>query len=383
MMHDTKRKLTFAIFALALALMFSGGQFAGAQQVETVTAEGRSAAEDDGRALDEARADAMREAVNQAAGVYVKSDTLTKNYRLIADLVQTKSAGLIRSYEVLSQGRQGDFFVVKIKAEVVLAELRKELEAIKLIQKITGGQRIMVLGVERIDGELSRTAFVQQPLEKALLDSGFDLVDKSLIDSVKARDAVVNLNDPAAAMALANRFGAEIVLTYNAAASYGGEQVTYADVTSHFYSAETTLKLIKVDTARIRSSLSSKTRLGAVAKQSAANQALAQCGKELAEQCVEGIIDMLQREFLGEGADLELVVNQINYANMTKLKSALEKIRGVNSVQSPTMQNQVAVFRLKATMQAEALAKILAALEDFPLEITGLQQSRVEAVWKK
>lgn len=381
-MREAKRKSVSTFFSLAIILAFFGGQVAWAQQVKTVIAEGRSAAQDAARAFDEARADAMREAVNQAAGVYVQSDTLTKNFRLIADLVQTKSAGLIRSYEVVSRGRQDEFYVVKIKAEVVMTQLRKDLEAIGLLQKITGGQRIMVLGVERIDGAISETNFVQQPLEEALLAKGFDLVDKSQFDAITARDAVQNLNDPAAATALANRFGAEILLTYNAAASYAGEQTQYG-VTNHFYSAETTLKIIKVDTARIRSSLSSSARLGGPAKQSAANQTLARCGKDIAEQSVEGIVDLLQREFLGAGADLELVVSKIDFVNMTKLKSALEKIRGVTSVGSPTIQNQLAIFRLKATMQAEALAKILAELEGFPLEITGLQQNRVEAEWKK
>ncbi|MFC1601428.1 hypothetical protein ACFL34_03675 [Candidatus Sumerlaeota bacterium] len=351
-----------------------------AAEVKIVVAEGRSAAKDLGRAFDEAKDDALREAVNQAAGVWVDSDTLTKNYKLVADLVQTKSKGFVRTYEVISKGKEDDFYVVKISAEIIMTQLKLDLQAIGLLRQVTGGQRIMVVGVEKVDGIKRDSHYAQQPLEAALLAKGFDLVDKDQIEAMKARDVAINFEDFSQAATLGKRLNAEIVVLYSADASYGGQENLYGNI-FHRYEVNITAKIIKVDTGRVRKSVVDRGTYGAASRGNAANTALQKASAKAGPKIVKGIIAALEREFKGEGADLEIYVKNIDFKNHMRLKKELGKLRFVKSVGSAKFAKGVGIYRIKAIMQGDQLAEKLYDLEGFDLQVESVEQNRIDCVW--
>ncbi|MBN1516645.1 hypothetical protein JXA32_08765 [Candidatus Sumerlaeota bacterium] len=351
-------------------------------EVNTVVVEGRSAAEDLGRAFDEAKEDAFREAVHQAAGLIVGSDTLTKNYNLVADKVFTKSRGYIKDFEILSKGRDDDgFYVVKISADVVVGQLTVDLQSLGLLREVTGHQRIMVFGVEKVDGAVKDTEYVRQQIEEALLQKGFDVVDMDQAERIKARDVALNLEDYSTAASLGKRYDAEMIVTYKAEATHIGRE-NLMGVMFERYDAILTAKLIKVDTGRLRSSLTAESNHGSESRGKASSKALQKAGDDLSKKVVVGVIEALKREFDDEGADLELYVKNMDFRAYTTVKKKLGGIRFVKSVGSAKFNDGIGIYRLKATMQAEAFAEKLMDIEGLEeLEITGVEQNRVDATW--
>ena len=62
--------------------------------IDAVTGEGMSAAA--------AQADAFRNAISQAVGVYVQADTLVEDYVTKSDKIRTSSKGFIKSFQKIS-----------------------------------------------------------------------------------------------------------------------------------------------------------------------------------------------------------------------------------------------------------------------------------------
>ncbi len=94
-----------------------------------------------GKNRNEALDDAKRNAVEQALGVIVGSETQVKNYKLIKDVISTKAQGYIKSFTVKDETPYPDRYEVVIDAIVT----RSPIEAdVKSLSKRMGGVRFMV-----------------------------------------------------------------------------------------------------------------------------------------------------------------------------------------------------------------------------------------------
>ncbi len=71
-----------------------------------------------GSTTDEATQNALRQAVEYAAGVYVHSTTTVEDSALVTDKIITASKSLVSTYSVLSQNKVDDMVVVKLVATV-------------------------------------------------------------------------------------------------------------------------------------------------------------------------------------------------------------------------------------------------------------------------
>ena len=118
----------------AVSLLLASVTFAAAPPPATVVKEvtGEAAIVDGNRdkAFAEAKSAALRDAVEQVAGVLVSADTLTANSQLISDRILMHSAGYVRTHEVLERKEEGGVAKVKVRAEVgtALAEAKPDLE---------------------------------------------------------------------------------------------------------------------------------------------------------------------------------------------------------------------------------------------------------------
>jgi hypothetical protein len=117
---------------------------------------------------DDALQDAMRNAVGQAMGVSLSSETKVENFVVIQDAIETHTEGYITTYNVTKEAPFSDRFEISIHAKVNLSPLRADIKA--LAQSV-GGIRFLVmydprnipadeianydLAVERINGYLA------------------------------------------------------------------------------------------------------------------------------------------------------------------------------------------------------------------------------------
>ena len=365
-------------FLLSLIQPFSN-VFSQEQELKykTVVAEGVSAlvpGKEIDRAYDEALLDAKRNAIHIGLGLLVNSETIVNNYELISDKILTQSAGYVRNYDVMSRVKDGDLYRVVISAEVALADLNSDLLAIQLLKEQKGYPRLMLIGVEKEGDEQKSSVSVQTAIEDDLISKGFDLVDESQVEIIKARDVAMHPDDHKMAAALGQRHGAEIIIVFQAMADYEGSSDAYGLILNS-YRCTVDARIIYTDTAELLASVSASNYASAEGKPAAIRLSYQRAAKKISPLIVEKILQNWQER----KNKLELVVNGITYEEMILIKERLQILRRVNAVGIPKFDQGVAVFHLQAEMGAEELAKKLMEQKDIPsLEITSLSPSRVE-----
>src|SRR6478736_508311 len=105
---------------LPLAALLALAPMARAADDITQEAQGQAAvlAGDKPAAREKATEDALRHAVEMAAGTMVTSTTEVENFQTKMDQVLTHSSGFVKKYDIVKEGMDGDVVQVTIKAQI-------------------------------------------------------------------------------------------------------------------------------------------------------------------------------------------------------------------------------------------------------------------------
>ncbi|WP_298302966.1 DUF6175 family protein [Flavobacterium sp.] len=156
----------------------------------------QQAIESKGTGLNRADAlqDALRNAVSQAVGVSLRSETRVENYMIISDAIASNTSGYIKKYNILKEIPFPDRFEITIQAEVTTNSLEADF---KLLSKTIGGVRFLVtvdpsvqnenekkelqLAVDKINGFLAERSYryVDQSRLKTLQNERSNLMQDS------------------------------------------------------------------------------------------------------------------------------------------------------------------------------------------------------------
>lgn len=86
--------------------------------------------------------DALRNAVSQAAGVVLSSNTTVENFMVISDAIATNTKGYIKSYTILNEKTIAEGYEVSVKALVTTLAMKADFA---LLAKGVGGVRFMAI----------------------------------------------------------------------------------------------------------------------------------------------------------------------------------------------------------------------------------------------
>lgn len=175
------RTLCVAVVVVASVALAQGSN------VSTVEATGEYAIAPSGgegpkaKALERAQQEALRSAIEKAAGVYLQADTQTRNNALVLDRITTNASGYIKSFEVLSRSIDGQIAKVTIRAQVSTDTLEKDVKAARaIVGRLFASKLLIVLQEQLMDekGGVSRSEYLPAVLTAKFKDSGFTIVDE-------------------------------------------------------------------------------------------------------------------------------------------------------------------------------------------------------------
>lgn len=368
-----------ALIFVIIAVFWSGCVWAaganGTNEIE-VTAIGEAGVDngDVGKAVDEARNAAKRNAVEKAVGVFVKSETVGEDYEIVKQTILTKSSGYISSWQDVdgypkTSKIEGDtLLTMQIKAKVKLIDLIDDLQDIEEIYEAMERPRVMVAFTEDIGGVPNiKTPSSSVAIMRALADTHFDLVDQEVVTKLIANEATRAKirGDAKAAALLAMDQGAEILLLGSADAA---QQSLPEELGEGFYSANAllTARMVYADTGDVIFTYKQAEGKGVTTSslQQAAMKALDQAGGNL----VAGD----QKEFAGRvlaewakqiinGRILTVTAEGVDFDTVRSLKTAMSKFRGhVSWVGKERFQGGVATIRIKTKLNGEEFRDRLA-----------------------
>lgn len=243
------RALRLAVLAAALAAALAAGE-GGAQttvcqpkgEVHACVAEGFAPIlqNDITQAREEAVLDAQRRSIEQVSGVFVDSETITRNQMLFDEMVRTRARGLVQNTAVLESGKVGDGeFRVKIEAWVKAGDVKGAIP--DLIPELS----VVVLLPEQNMGQPRSQPVVENEVVTRLADAGYRVLDPGQLGRIAERDQLAARlrGDDRLARELGLRFLANLLIigeaTTDPSQSTQGITSAYARVTARIMEAET------------------------------------------------------------------------------------------------------------------------------------------------
>ena len=150
---------------LLFFLLLAGSVLTFGQEQKLVTVEARGM----GTSPDAATKDALSQAIQQAAGAIVDSQTLMKNDEIMQEKILTASNAIVKKYDVVmpvKKNRNG-LFEIRIRAEVEQNLLRQKLIEHKIIEgKVEGAQNIWAEVVTQEKNQVDMQAMIENTISK-------------------------------------------------------------------------------------------------------------------------------------------------------------------------------------------------------------------------
>ncbi len=165
-----------------------------AQGATVVTKEGTGEAaivnNDEQKAFGEAKARALRSAVEQAAGVKIDADTVTVNNQLVRDQVFANTSGYVKNFDITSKKVEKGVVTVVVKADVITENLDKDIQAARALIKRMGRPSIVIVLQEQTVPLGEKVITNSDSMATVLTDSfkadGWDIKDAQSLNKALA-----------------------------------------------------------------------------------------------------------------------------------------------------------------------------------------------------
>ena len=169
---------------IAICLVLFAGCGLWAQELKEVTVSGSAEGTPD-KAGEQALARALREAVQQGAGVDIMSESKVSNFQTEYDRVITSSFGFIKDYKITGRNysEKDQIYTVTVKAQVGKGTPgMDQVMALRLLVKRMQSPRLTIQVKEKISGEYnSEMPISQAVLEEIAQKTGLEVFKQNVI----------------------------------------------------------------------------------------------------------------------------------------------------------------------------------------------------------
>ena len=325
---------------------------------------------------EEALQAAQRDALSQAYGTIIESETEVRDFMAVRDDILAEARGFIEEYEVVKEWEEDGIYRVRIKALVSMEAMEK---TVRLLLKRAGKPRLMVVIAEYMEGRQELGESTGNAVAGAFLKRGFQLIDFEQLGAIKARDVENAFDDGSRAMALGQRFGADIIITGKALAedagefTIGGRKQKKARVTLNIKAVDANsgvLILADNDDAL----QASEGSFAAAARRSAQR-----AGENVSEKTVDRVVSYIKGTVDGMGVTLQLVLQGVDFLGIDEIQEQVEAMSNVTAVYQRDFQDETGILEVETTLTAREFAKKFARTVKEPrVRITGMKGSRID-----
>ena len=370
-------KLTATFFAFAL-IIFTGckstssytnktgmsmqntGYSGSGGETQMVEADGMAAITQAGEqnAYERALEHAMRKAVEKVLGSMISSTTEVENSVLKKDQIISKSAGFVQKYEVLEELNDGKTKRVRIKAWVVLGDVKDDAIALGLLQDRVGRPMLMTL-IEEVDMNGMPTQDSKNAVQRVFIDSQFPLVDEEQIKKVlAARNIQVSKISGVSSTDLAKvavDAGAQVLIKGTVSSSE--QEITHFQGTGMKSVRSTVnLEVLYAADGRIIASESSVAP-GARPSVIAAEQlAVKQASEKAAEKLIDKVLKAWD-DMSNNGFEYDVVITGVSFSEIKQITQSLSRnVEGVKKVIEKGFANGTATLLVRYSGLSSDLA---------------------------
>lgn len=368
------------VIGTAAALMIVAPLRAGPRD-RVITIEG-SAAGVNRNAMEQAKLDALRQAVERACGAFINAQAQTKNYAVVYDKVLAQPLGYVDSYDVLEQRVNDGVSYCKIKATVSTASFEQEWARLAHTVEAEDNPRCVVVVVEDNDADDANppktNGVAQSIIENFFLDKGVQLMDKGAADSGRNRDiTLAAINDDVGKLAaMAASMRADVVIRGNAEARRAGSS-SVAGRSVYKWNATLNIRAYHADSAQMLASNSYTYTHSTVKYEGAGDEALRKCVEENAGKVLRDIGEAWRKRQTFRRS-CQLTLTNCSRADYKKFEAALRDVDGVQNVRLRELVNETCQVDVEWSYDLERLIGRIEELtiSDLKFEITEQTHDR-------
>ncbi|MFH1418923.1 MAG: hypothetical protein ABII12_11650 [Planctomycetota bacterium] len=331
-----------------------------------ITIEG-SAPGTDANAMEQAKQDALRRAVEQACGTFITSQTKVKNYEAVYDKAMSLAAGYVTEFDILARRTEAGVSYCKIHAVVSKASFEKEWVRLLHTIEAEGNPRCMVVVVEDNntddDHPPKTNGVVQSVLENFFLDKGVQLMDKGASDAARDRDvSLAAINDEINKLAaMAAAFKADVLVKGVAEARRAGA-TEIGGRTLYKWTATISIRAYHADSAQLIMSDSYSASQASVHGNAGGDDALRKCASDNAAKILKDIgQSWRKRQNIRRVCQVTLV--NCPRPDYKAFETAMRKVAGVQNVHLKEMVNNVCQVDIDWAYDLERLVTRIESLD--------------------
>lgn len=375
---QTRRSRRCGLALIAMMSLYPAGDLIAAPKTREITIEGKAAGENF-NAMEQAKQDALRRAVEQACGTFINTQTNTKNYAAVYDKVMASAAGYVEEFEVVAQRVEGGVSYCTVRAVVSTVSFESEWTRLAHTLAAEGNPRCMIVVLEDNDAEDENPAktngVVQGVLENFFLKNGVRLGDKSAADATRDRDAeAAALKDDVRKLAsLALSAGADVVIKGNAEARHAG-RTELAGKTLARWTATINIRAYHTDSAQMLMSNSYSLPHNTTNYNAGGDDALRRCAEQHAADILRDIGEAWRKR-QNVHRTVQLVLEDCSRADFKALEAALREVDGVQDIQLRQLASNVCNIEVDWSYDTERLVSRVEELKVDGVTYTVTEQT--------
>ena len=388
----TKRQIGFlvalAIAAVMPAALWAQVAIAPGARPETpvdvwVTATGKAAGADD-KARDEAIAQALRTAVEEACGVFLTAQAKTDDYKAVYDKVIANAVGYVREHKVDSVTVEQGVTVAKVRTRVSTRKFEQDWASIAHTVHQENNPRVVVAIVEAVHEaaggpsyEVKENGKVMTSVESFLLSKGIQLMDAGTAEKARKRDVLLAAikDDVDAVASLGARFSADVVVVGKAVSKFGKE-LKIAGQTMYQYTASLNVRVVQSDSARVLAVESFGPITVNTMQRGGEDKALDKLATDCAPKLLASVIEAWRKR-ANVSKTVELSITGMDFNRWKTFREEASKIRGVQNIRLREITQDVASIDIEYRYDNEGLADRLSELKSVKLKVTEITSNRL------
>lgn len=334
-------------------------------------------------AKDEAVRNALRKAVEQATGVFVKAESDTRDYKLTYDKVFADAAGYVKEYHITSTSTEGDTTTVTVRALVSTKKFESDWAAIAHTLQQEGNPRVMFIIEESVFPDSVTTmpvaggGVVSHQLQDLFNSKGVKVIDRQTAGMVSDRDRqLASYKDDAAEMAAVGaRFHADVVIIGKAQAKYSGPvRISGADF--HRFTASLALSAIQTDSALVLASKSYNATKTTNMTGGGGDLALAELVNANGEDVLKVVCEAWRKR-AQVSRTFEVNISGMDFNAYKQFEKEASEIRGLTKVDLKEITESVANVLVEYQFDHKRLATVLSEMKGTKLEVAALTTNRI------
>ncbi|MEO1234049.1 MAG: flagellar assembly protein T N-terminal domain-containing protein [Myxococcota bacterium] len=338
-------------------------------------------------ARDRALDDAKRKAVEQVAGTRVSAETVAEDFQLVSDRIYARASGFVRNYEILGEGREGETYEVRVKANVDGEALKADLDLLFATKP-----RVIVLVAEQnigssrpnfwwgSSGASANLSLLQTSLIGEWQPVGYTFIDPGMLAG--KLEVAAPLQTPelsnAAAQRLAADADADVAVVGQVLVNDAGPVME--GVTMHAYHAVGTLRVVGVDTGKILAVAEDTGVAAHIDPNLGGRLAIKALAKKIGPKLQKNLLEKWVSE-ASSSREIELVIDGVKNGKDARIleRGLTESVRGVESVHVRRRRKGRAYLTLKVKARSQDFARDLEGhrFEAFSIRVNDVSRTKI------